>query len=141
MSGTPSAPFYEAGVTTLAVHVTGIHLFQNPIVTDSGFAIVAHFDCEVPGFRMSGCGLGRSARGWAVTPPRVRRGRYEIRFNDRDLRSTILDAALTAYRAMGGVEPDPAPNGNAEPPIEPGTIPVGLTAGTNDAGLRRMLGV
>lgn len=92
--------------------ITGIQLGSGK-AWPNGDTLLATFDCRVGGFCLIGCSLVRTSRGKALAqPPRGDSGRKSakghplraIQIEDDELRTALADAALAAFKAMGGEE-------------------------------------
>jgi hypothetical protein len=91
--------------STVGVQVTGLRRLHLP-PRQNGDRIVASFDVELAGIRLTACSLLRlSAGDYTVLPPRVGRSSTStarVSFTDRGLRGSLKDRALEVYRALGG---------------------------------------
>ena len=65
--------------------------------------LLGHFDAQVGPFRMSGCSLNRADDGRLVVhPPLARYRKSYVKITDPEVRDRLAEAAVAAYRAMGG---------------------------------------
>jgi hypothetical protein len=92
---------------TDAIKIVSLTLTESK-AWDNGDRLLAHFDCELRGFRLNGCILIRASRGGLLAQaPKgdsQRVGVRAIQIIDHSLRASIADAAHRAYLALGGVE-------------------------------------
>lgn len=93
---------------------------MNDHVRISGFSIretdlgkgctgCGYFEFETLGMRFYGFGLMRLKDGrFALNPPRMSGGdkRTVVSIRDDELKQRVIEAAVTAYRALGGKPPD-----------------------------------
>ena len=93
---------------TDTVKIAGIDLPDTMKPWDNGDRFLAHFDCEVRGFRLNACLLIRTARDTLLAqPPKGDSKRGEARavqIIDKALRDEIAGAAHRAFLALGGEE-------------------------------------
>ena len=92
---------------TDAIKITGLS-FAEREAWDNGDKPLAFFDCEVRGFKLSGCILVRASRGFLLAQgPRgdsQRVGTRAIQIVDVGLRKALGEAAHRAFLALGGAE-------------------------------------
>lgn len=72
----------------------------------NGDQLLAVFDCEVAGFRLGGCQLVQSSRGFLIAqPPKGvnRNERRAIEVIDPEIRAAMCSAARAAFLAIGGI--------------------------------------
>ena len=93
------------------VKITAISRVPNPKPNKAGSIILAYFGCEVGGFRFHGCALARTEKfGLTVWPPMIEgaAGRVgslrAIDIIDDATRHAMMQAARTAYKAIGGTD-------------------------------------
>jgi hypothetical protein len=96
------------------VNICGITL-ANGKPNKAGHRIIAYFDCEYAGLRLNGCALLRTrSNGLTVYPPKMEGPeavRRSVTILDSALRHRMMEAARTAYRAIGGIEAEWIPTG------------------------------
>lgn len=89
------------------VRVIGLRLVESKPWKD-GDRLLASFDCDIAGFRLHGCVLIRSSRGFLIAqPPKGTTGRDQARaieIVDPDVRAAMRDASHAAFLALGGTE-------------------------------------
>jgi len=90
------------------VKITGINLSDTTKIWANGDRPLAWFDCEVRGFRLAGCVLIRTSRGFLLAQaPRGDSGKEGVRaiqIADPAVREAMADAAYGAFTALGGKE-------------------------------------
>ena len=135
------------------VEITGLKRVSRPKPNKGGSIILAYFDCEVIGFALRGCALVRTSRnGLVAWPPNLQNadGMRSIAIRDDSIRHAIMEAARTAYRALGGIDAewmphDPTDDGRRTANREAYARRIQLkhghdeTAVEEDGGLRRFL--
>lgn len=96
---------------THEVEIVGLSRGDRSKPNQGGETIVAAFDVKANGIILRGCVLVRSSSGEVVVwPPNVFTGSRpgdrpkQVTIADGSLRRNIKEAALTAYRALGGTE-------------------------------------
>jgi hypothetical protein len=91
-----------------SVSITGLTVIDNGTPNERGHLCVARFNVSFPNVKLSGCDLlisGNSRKAfWAATSPRRYASAY---ISSKDLYHAILDAALNAYRSLGGNKIEP----------------------------------
>jgi hypothetical protein len=90
-----------------AIKIVGLTLADRK-AWDNGDRPLAYFDCETGGFRLHGCTLIRTSRGFLLAQaPRgesQRPGTRAIQIVDTDLRKGLADAAYSVFQSFGGAE-------------------------------------
>jgi len=89
------------------VKISGIRVLHRPReVGERGASILAYFDCTVSGLTLLGCTLVRTGkRGLVANPPTIpgpEAQRRAVFITDNALRHRMMEAARTAYKALGG---------------------------------------
>lgn len=93
---------------TSEIRIIGLNIIFNPKVWNSGDKLLAHFDCEVRGFRMERCLLIKGGSGAIIAMlPRNENeqgAKRAIRIIDGELSRSLADAAHKVYLEFGGTE-------------------------------------
>ena len=81
---------------TTEIEMRNFKILPTPQLADQGKMILARFDFNARGFRLNGCALLHSEKGWQVWSP------SKLVWIAPDLRREVKEQAKAAYAAMGG---------------------------------------